>query len=173
MANKENENEKNELFALRSCWTMCSVWQRWHFWRRERCFIHWSRGDVFGWRILFWRRHLHLKSVYYIILTNYMYIYYTYNNVSYTYFTLYVEVCVCFEIFRLTSGLCVFVCSCMFVFVCMCVCVCVCVCVWFMRTQMCIMTWIWQVFQGEGDLWGLIQSEFFGGESRKAVSCEG
>ncbi len=44
-------------------------------------------------------------------------IYYTYNYVSYTYFTVYVEVCVCFEISRLTSGLC------------MCVCVYVCVCV--------------------------------------------
>ncbi len=47
----------------------------------------------------------------FIILYNYMciyiYIYYTYNYASYTYFTLYVEVFVCFEIFRLTSGLCV------------------------------------------------------------------
>ncbi len=34
------------------------------------------------------------------------------------------------------------------------VCVCVCVCVWFMRTQICIMTW---VLQGEGDLWGQFQ----------------
>ncbi len=35
--------------------------------------------------------------------------YYTYNYdyVSYTYFTVYVEVCVCFEIFLLTSGLCI------------------------------------------------------------------
>ncbi len=32
---------------------MCSAWQRWHFLRRERCFIHWSRWEVFGWRILF------------------------------------------------------------------------------------------------------------------------
>ncbi len=32
----KNKNEKNSLFALRSCWTMCSAW---HFWRREWCFI--------------------------------------------------------------------------------------------------------------------------------------
>ncbi len=94
---------------------MCSAWQRWHFCRRERCFIHWSRGDVFGWRILFWRQLL--------------LIYYTYNYVSYTYFTVYVEVCVCFEISRLTSGLCVCVFVCVCVCVCMCVCLCVCVCV--------------------------------------------
>ncbi len=44
--------------------------------------------------------------------------------------------------------LCVCVCVCV-VCVCVCVCVCVwCVCVcgfmWFMRTQICIMTWVWQ-----------------------------
>ncbi len=39
--------------------------------------------------------------------------------------------------------------------VCVCICcVCVCMFMWFMRTQMCIMTWIWQVLHGEGDLWG-------------------
>ncbi len=41
--------------------------------------------------------------------------------------------------------------------VCVCVymlCVCVCMFMWFMRTQMCIMTWIWQVLQGEGELGG-------------------
>ncbi len=36
--------------------------------------------------------------------------------------------------------------------VCACVCVCVCVFMWFMKTQICIMTWVWQVLQGEGDL---------------------
>ncbi len=38
-----------------------------------------------------------------------------------------------------------------------CVCVSVGMCMWFMRTQICIMTWVWQVLQGEGDLWGHFQ----------------
>ncbi len=88
---------------------MCSAWQRCHFWRRERCFIHWSRGDVFGWRILFCRRLFLSKSKCFITLCNYIYIYYIYNYVSYTYFTVYVEVCVFLEIFRLTSGVSLFV----------------------------------------------------------------
>ncbi len=50
-------------------------------------------------------------------------IYYTYDYVSYTYFTVHVEECFCFEIFWLTSGLCVFVCLCMFVRV-LCACLC-------------------------------------------------
>ncbi len=41
---------------------------------------------------------------------------------------------------------CVCVCVCMCVSVCVCVCECECVCVgmfmWFMRTQICIMTWV-------------------------------
>ncbi len=52
------------------------------------------------------------KSKCFITLYNDIYIYYTYDYVYYTYFTVYVEECVCFEIFRLTSGLCVFVCVC-------------------------------------------------------------
>ncbi len=46
--------------------------------------------------------------------------------------------------------------------VCVCVCVCVGMFMWFMRTQICIMTWVWQVLQGEGDLWGHFQ--FFWGK---------
>ncbi len=45
--------------------------------------------------------------LHYIII--YIYIYYTYNYVSYTYFTVYVEVLVCFEIFLLTCGVSLFV----------------------------------------------------------------
>ncbi len=138
------------------------------FLTRERCFIHWSTGDVFGWKILFWRRLLLSKSKCFITLYNYIYIYYTYNYVSYTYFTVCVEVCVYFSIFLLTSGVSLFVR--------------VAHVMWFMRTKICIMTWVWQVLQGEGDLWGqfqcphnskllyIMQSEFFGGESRNAQS---
>ncbi len=38
-----------------------------------------------------------------------------------------------------------------------CVCVRACVFMWFMRTHICIMTWVWQVLLGEGDLWGHFQ----------------
>ncbi len=31
-----------------------------------------------------------------------------------------------------------------YLYVCVCVCVCVCGFMWFMRTQICIMTWVWQ-----------------------------
>ncbi len=51
------------------------------------------------------------------------------------------EVCVCVR-----ACVCVCACACVSVFVCVCVSVCVCVCVcmfmWFMRTQICIMTWV-------------------------------
>ncbi len=30
------------------------------------------------------------------------------------------------------------------IYLCVCVCVCVCGFMWFMRTQICIMTWVWQ-----------------------------
>ncbi len=40
-----------------------------------------------------------------------MYIYYAYKYVSYTYFTVYVEVFVCFEIVPLTPGVSLFVCG--------------------------------------------------------------
>ncbi len=53
---------------------------------------------------------------------------YIYNYVSYTYYTVYVEECVCFEIFLLTSGVSLFVCGAH--------------AMWFMRTQMCIMKWV-------------------------------
>ncbi len=33
-------------------------------------------------------------------------------------------------------------------YVCEKLCVCVCVFMWFMRTHICIMTWVWQVLQG-------------------------
>ncbi len=33
---------------------------------------------------------------------------------------------------------------CLSVSVCVCVCVCVCGFMWFMRTQICIITWVWQ-----------------------------
>ncbi len=72
------------------------------------------------------RQILLSKSKFFITLYNYIYIYYTYNYVSYTYITVYVEKFVCFEIFLLTSGVSLFVGS---VHV-----------MWFMRTQMCIMT---------------------------------
>ncbi len=61
-------------------------------------------------------------------ITLYNYIYYIYIYVYYTYFTVYVEVFVCFEIFLLTSGVSLFVCGVP--------------AMWFMRTQMCIMTWV-------------------------------
>ncbi len=57
-----------------------------------------------------------------------MYIYYAYKYVSYTYFTVYVEVFVCFEIVPLTPGVSLFVCGAPVML--------------FMRTQMCIMTWV-------------------------------
>ncbi len=72
------------------------------------------------------------KSKYFITLYYYIYVYYTYKYVyytykyvSYTYFTVYVEVFVCFEI---TSGVSFFV-PCAPVML-------------FMRTQICIMTWV-------------------------------
>ncbi len=68
------------------------------------------------------------KSKCFITLYNYMYIYYTYKYVSYTYFTVYVGVFVCFEIVPLTSGV-SFLVRCTPVML-------------FMRTQMCIMTWV-------------------------------
>ncbi len=52
-----------------------------------------------------------IKSKYFITLNNYIYIYYTCKYVSYTYFTVYVEVFVCFEIVPLTSGVSFFVCG--------------------------------------------------------------
>ncbi len=55
------------------------------------------------------RRLLRSKSKYFITLYNYIYIYYTYKYVSYTCFTVYVELFVCFEIFLLTSGVSLFV----------------------------------------------------------------
>ncbi len=45
--------------------------------------------------------------LHYIII--FIYIYYTYKYVSYTYFTVHVEVFVCFEIVTLTSGVSFFV----------------------------------------------------------------
>ncbi len=44
----------------------------------------------------------------------------------------------------LMRSVCVCVCVCVCVYVCVCVCVCVCVgmFMWFMRTQICIMTWV-------------------------------
>ncbi len=48
------------------------------------------------------------KSKYFII--TFIYIYHTYKYVSYTYFTVYVEVLVCFDIVPLTSGVSFFVC---------------------------------------------------------------
>ncbi len=65
----------------------------------------------------FWRRLLISKLS---VLLHDIFIYYTCDYVSYTYFTVFVVECVCFEIFWLTSGLCVFV------FVCILMCVCVC-----------------------------------------------
>ncbi len=44
--------------------------------------------------------------------------------------------------------------TCVCVCVCVCTCVCVCVCLWHTRTHICIMTWVWHVLQGEGDLRG-------------------
>ncbi len=48
---------------------------------------------------------------------------------------------------------------CLGLYACLCACVSVSlgVCVWFMRTQMCIMAWVCQVLQEEGDLWGHFQ----------------
>ncbi len=57
-----------------------------------------------------------------------IYIYYTHKYVSYTHFTVYVEVFDCFEIVTLTSGVSFFV-LCAPVML-------------FMRTQICIMTWV-------------------------------
>ncbi len=64
------------------------------------------------------------KSKSFITLYNYIYVSY----VSYTYFTVYVEVFVCFEIVTLTSGVSFFV-RCAPVML-------------FMRTQICIKTWV-------------------------------
>ncbi len=74
------------------------------------------------------RRILLSKRKCFITLYNYIYIHYTYKYVSYTHFTVYVEVCVCFEIVTLTSGVSFFV-RCAPVML-------------FMRTQICIMTWV-------------------------------
>ncbi len=62
--------------------------------------------------------------LHYIII----FIYIIHKYVSYTHFTVYVEVCVCFEIVTLTSGVSFFV-RCAPVML-------------FMRTQICIMTWV-------------------------------
>ncbi len=79
---------------------------------------------MFGWMI---KATITLKRIllHYIIIFIYIYIY---IYVYYTYFTVYVEVFVCFEIFLLTSGVSLFVCGVP--------------AMWFMRTQMCIMTWV-------------------------------
>ncbi len=44
---------------------------------------------------------------------------------------------------------CVCVCVCVCVGVCVCVCVCVGMFMWFMRTQICIMTWVWHRYYKE------------------------
>ncbi len=54
--------------------------------------VYFFRGDFY----------FHKVSVLLHYIYIYIYIYYTYNYVSYTYFTAYVEVCVCFEISWLT-----------------------------------------------------------------------
>ncbi len=51
------------------------------------------------------------KSKYFITFYNYIFIYHTYKYVSYTYFTVYVGVFVCFDIVPLTSGVSFFVCG--------------------------------------------------------------
>ncbi len=105
----------------------------------------------------------YFQKVIVLIQHNYMYIYIIHIIMYLIHILQYMlKKCVCFEIFLLTSGVSLFVRG-MHV-----------VCV--MRTQMCIMAWVWQVLQGEGDLWGhfqcpnnskhlsIIQSEFFGGK---------
>ncbi len=62
-------------------------------------------------------------------------------------------VCVCSFVW-VCVHCCVCVCSrcvCVFtaVFLCVCVCDCVCMFMWFMRTQICIMTWVWHRYYKE------------------------
>ncbi len=55
-------------------------------------------------------------------------------------------VCVCVCVY---VHVCVLMCSCVCVCVCECVHVSVCACMWFMRTHICIMTWVWHRYYKE------------------------
>ncbi len=67
-----------------------------------------------------------------------------------------------------------------------CVCVCVCVCVWFMKTQICIMEWVWHMYYKENVIYEDISSvpiiqkayksyriRFFFKVQMHKVSCKG